>query len=97
MTEDRFWPGAVAMFEELAERARAAPQHRAFMLALAAEYFGAFDRRDEALRAIEQAAELPLIDLSWLDRCPSLACVRDDPRFVKARAKVAARAAAVWA
>lgn len=95
------WEGATEVFERLASDARAAPRHRAFMLELAAEYFGAFaatdeDARERALDAIERAAELPMIDLLWLDRCPTLDAVRDDARFLRARATVAARAAEIW-
>jgi len=109
MAEGEFWPSAIAVFDDLAEGARSAPQHRAFMLALKAEYLGAFSTdppqagrgyvhslREETLQTIEQAAALPFVDVLWLDRCPALASVRDDPRFVRARAVVAARAAAVW-
>jgi len=97
LAKDEYWPGAVPMFEKLAHDARGAPKHRAFMYELAAEYHGAFEQKEACLDAIEHAAELPLLDIFWLDRCPTLACVRDDPRFQKARATVAARAAAVWA
>ncbi len=91
-----YWAGAETLFPKLADDARGAPKHRAFMYELAAEYYGAFDRRELCLEAIERGAELPMIDIFWLDKCPSLDCVREDPRFARARATVAARAAAVW-
>jgi hypothetical protein len=97
LAKGEYWPGAIPLFEKLANDARGAPKHRAFMYELAAEYLGAFDQREACLDTIERAAELPMLDIFWLDKCPTLACVRDDPRFQKARATVAARAAAVWA
>lgn len=96
MARDEFWPGALVVFDALADDARGAPQHRAFMLALKAEYLGSHRRVEETLATLELAASLPLVDVLWLDRCPALACVRDEPRFARARAIVAARAAGVW-
>jgi len=97
LANGEYWPGAAPVFEKLTNDARGAPKHRAFMFELAAEYHGAFEHREACLDAVERGAELPMLDVFWLDKCPSLACVRDDPRFQKARATVAARAAAVWA
>ncbi len=96
------WDAAADLFERLATDARSAPRHRAFMYELAAEYFGLFaagdeDARARTLDAVERAAELPLLDVFWMDRCPTLDAVRGDPRFLRARATVAARAAELWA
>jgi eukaryotic-like serine/threonine-protein kinase len=96
LARGEYWAGAEILFPKLADDARGAPKHRAFMYELAAEYYGAFDRRELCLDALERAAELPMIDVFWMDKCPTLDCVRDDPRFARARATVAARAAAVW-
>ncbi len=90
-------PNAPAVFSRLADDARAAPHHRCFMYEIAAEYFAAVGEAEHALHALEKAAELPLVDVAWLDRCPPLALVRDDPRFTRLRAVVAARAAELWA
>ncbi|MGZ5967434.1 MAG: protein kinase domain-containing protein [Polyangiales bacterium] len=87
---------AKASFERLADDARAAPRYCAFMYELGAEYFGANDQKEEAMEMLEHATELPLIDLLWIDRCPALDCIRDDPRFAKARASVAARVNEMW-
>ncbi|MFO0738777.1 MAG: serine/threonine-protein kinase [Labilithrix sp.] len=52
---------------------------------------------DEALQSIEKAAELGLLDISWLDRCPLLQPLRPSERFQAAREQVASRARAVLA
>jgi len=50
----------------------------------------------EALRYVQQAADLTLIDLEWMDRCPVLAPLRSQPGFAEARRKVRARVEAIW-
>jgi serine/threonine-protein kinase len=50
--------------------------------------------REGALDTITRAAKAGLFDLAWMDRCPLLAELRQDPAFAAARALVAARAAA---
>jgi eukaryotic-like serine/threonine-protein kinase len=96
LAKGEYWPGAEPLFEKLAHDARGAPKHKSFMYELAAEYFGSFGYNDKCLDAVEKAAELAMIDVFWMDKCPSLDAVRNDPRFDRARATVAARAAAVW-
>lgn len=46
---------------------------------------------DAALDLVATAGEGALTDLAWLDRCPLLDGLRDDPRFVATRARVARR------
>jgi len=87
--------GADALFERLLSP-RIAPRHRCFMHEIAAEYYGAIDRNDKALDLLEAAAELPMVDLLWLDRCPTFESLRGDPRFARVRAIVAQRAADLW-
>ena len=48
-----------------------------------------------ALAAIEEAAQLGLIDLVWLDRCPLFVGLREIPSFLAARAVVNERASRV--
>jgi serine/threonine-protein kinase len=90
------WAEAQTVFDTLVDGARGAVRHQAFLLEHAAEYFAETGDHAAALARIERAAELPHVDLSWLDRCPSLDPLRTDPRFVAVRAKVAARAARIW-
>ncbi len=68
--------------------------HRAqlYMLQMAAEIHGFLGDRDRTVSAVVAAAAAGLIDRLWLDRCPLLDEVRDDPRLEPARADVARRA-----
>lgn len=50
-----------------------------------------------ALDELEKAADVGLLDLVWVDRCPLFDTFRDSPRFKSARDKVAARVDAVMA
>jgi eukaryotic-like serine/threonine-protein kinase len=49
---------------------------------------------DEGLVHLERA--LPLIDVTWMDRCPLLAPLRAHSRFAAARAVVSARIDDMW-
>ena len=89
-------PQTQAIFDRLEASARAAPRHRVMMFQIACEHWAGMGSREEALVALERAAELPLVDLLWLDRCPTLDVLRADPRFALVRAIVAARAAELW-
>ena len=60
-----------------------------------AEIFAFLGRDEDAIRAVESAAESGLGDLAWVERCPLLAPLKGHPRFEAARAEIAARAAAV--
>lgn len=50
---------------------------------------------DEAFEHLRHGVEAGLIDISWLDRCPLLAPLRNDVRFQAARSVVQDRAARV--
>ena len=84
-------------FERFAAVATPSSRQRAFLQQLATEFLCGVGAPSRALAALEGAAELPLIDVFWLDRCPVLGPIRDDPRFAKVRALVAQRAAEIWA
>lgn len=47
---------------------------------------------DDALSAIEEAVNIGLFDIMWLEGCPLLAPLRDHPRYHAAHTTVAARA-----
>jgi serine/threonine protein kinase len=53
--------------------------------------------RSVVLDHVETAAHAGLFDLEWLDRCPPLRAIADDPRFTAARALVARRVGATHA
>jgi serine/threonine-protein kinase len=70
---------------------------RTLMLQLFAEQTAFHRDHERAFRQLEAAAELVLVDLDWLDRCPLFDPLRQDPRFVELRAKVRARCEQIWA
>jgi len=80
-------------FRMFSAMASGSPRQRTFFLQLSAEMLSHAGRLAEALEALNATTELPLIDILWLDRCPVLAPLRDDPAFARVRAIVAARAA----
>ena len=51
--------------------------------------------RARALEALELVAARGLFDRLWIDRCPLLAPLTDEPRFAAARRAIVERAAAV--
>ena len=72
------------------------PRLESFLLQLAAEVALVHDCTSLALDYLERAASLVLVDMTWVDRCPLLARIRDDPRFGPIRATVRSRAEAIW-
>ncbi len=48
------------------------------------------------LQNLELADQGGLADVEWLERCPALDVLRDEPRFDAVRARTRARAAAIW-
>jgi TolB-like protein len=63
---------------------------------VAAEVFAQRGYLDDALDMLERAVQLRLIDVDWLERCPALAPLRDQPRFIKVRRQLAERVQAMW-
>jgi TolB-like protein/Tfp pilus assembly protein PilF len=79
----------LAVWGRVIGRARRRPM---FFRQLAAEMH-AYVREDAAtVHAIGEADGLGLIDVTWLDRCPLFAPIRDAPLFVAVRDRIAARA-----
>jgi serine/threonine-protein kinase len=72
-------------------------RRHAFFAQLKAEIAAFNGLAEPAILAIVEANELGLTDVLWIDRCPLLDFVRNDPRFVAARSHVAARAEAILA
>ena len=81
---------------DAAARPGTSPRFASLVHQLAAETYGHFGQNEGALRHIQAAAEGALVDLEWLDRCPLLHCVREEPAFVEARRIVRARCADIW-
>jgi serine/threonine-protein kinase len=70
---------------------------RPLLCQLLAEQYAYVGADEQALAAVEAAAAGTLHDLSWLDRCPTLQRLREHPRFVAARERVAERVRPVLA
>ncbi|WP_437276649.1 protein kinase [Sorangium sp. So ce375] len=68
-----------------------------FIRQLQAEFAAFLGQRELALAALELSLADGLFDLIWLERCPVLASLRDDPRYAAVHAEVHRRASAVVA
>jgi serine/threonine-protein kinase len=66
-----------------------------FFRQIKAEVLAYIGDEDGALEAIEDGANLGLIDVVWLDHCPLFAALRGSRRYAAARQRVAERAAVV--
>ena len=88
-------PAAPALFAKLTDE-RVAPYLRALLQQVACEYYAAIGDLPHALETLaEGAANDGFVDLLWLDRTPSLALLRGEPVFARARALIAARVAQI--
>jgi len=95
MVSGTLTPRADEIAAQLTDKA-VAPRRRAVMHEICADYYAVMGQADKALDQVERLAKLPSTNLLWMDACPTLAPVRDDPRFAEARAMVAARVAQLW-
>jgi serine/threonine-protein kinase len=86
---------AVAEMDGLLSR-RLSPRFASLLCQLAAEQFCLRGDTEQALRYLQRAADVSLIDLEWMDRCPALAPLRALSGFTDARRKVRARVEAIW-
>lgn len=83
---------ALTAFRRFVESPGKNARFETMMNQLAAEMLAHFGDIDGARGHLDRAVAAGLIDLAWLDLCPVLAPLRDDPRFLGARAIVAERA-----
>jgi eukaryotic-like serine/threonine-protein kinase len=87
----------VADWEREAVIARLGSRYRPLMWQFLAELHAHVGDKPRALAALDRAVAARLHDRVWLERCPALACVRDEPAFTSLYAQVAARADAIRA
>ncbi len=66
------------------------------MFQISCEVAAAAGMKDLALDCLTSAANDILIDVLWIDACPLLDPLREDPRFREAEVKVKKRAAEIW-
>jgi eukaryotic-like serine/threonine-protein kinase len=78
-----------------ADGMRGAQRFATIVRQVLAEFLARLDRIDDALVQIDRSVKAGLFDLTWMDRCPVLEPLRDDPRFLAARAEVERRALGV--
>ena len=86
---------AMVQLDALLSR-RLSPRFASMLCQLAVEQFGLRGGTEASLRYLQRAADVALIDLEWMDRCPALAPLRTLPGFTDARRKVRARVEAIW-
>ena len=72
-------------------------RRHAFFAQLKAEIASYKGQPERCIESVVASDELGLTDLLWIDRCPALDVVRQDPRFAQARAHVAERAGVILA
>lgn len=82
---------ARAVLDAAIENAKGLKRRHASAFQVRAEFYGFLGDAAETLASVEGASQAGLYDLAWLDGCPLLRVVRDDPRFVAVRASVAER------
>jgi len=71
------------------------PRRRAFAGQLIVEAAAFSQDPDTAFELLDATVDAGLFDLHWLDKCPLLAELRDDPRYPRLHARVKARAEAI--
>jgi len=86
----------VDVFRQMADASHASLRRRSYFYQISAEMNAVAGKRAEALDSLERASDVLLFDVLWLDRCPMLDSLRDDPRFARSRAVAGSRAASIW-
>lgn len=66
-------------------------RRQAFTMQIRAEIAGFLSDSEAALKHLTDSVDAGMFDLAWFDRCPLLAPLRQDPRFLLQRARVAER------
>lgn len=74
---------------------KSSPRGRAFFFQMHAELFAFFGQREQAVRSVARSVDAGLTDLLWLERCPLLLPLANDPRWPALRQVVYSRAFAV--
>ncbi|MBM4376213.1 MAG: protein kinase [Deltaproteobacteria bacterium] len=90
--------GEADSLEGFRQASRATGNRRMMSLVdqLAAEAYGSRGDDARCLACLRAAAEVALVDVEWLERCTTLATVRQAPEFAAVRSRVQLRAASVW-
>jgi len=86
---------AIAAVEAELDRAGQGTRHQQFLLQVMIEIAGAINDTKTALALLDRAAAAGVFDLLWLDRCPLLLHLHQEPGFARVRAQIQARADAI--
>ncbi|MCX4246742.1 serine/threonine-protein kinase [Paraliomyxa miuraensis] len=89
-------PGMMARFDEFAVP-NTSRRYRALLEQMLVEGLLATGRVEPAVPVLERLADEVLVDVDWLEYCPLLHPLRDEPWMAPVRSKVRARARAIWA
>jgi eukaryotic-like serine/threonine-protein kinase len=84
-------PSSDQRLRQLADQATGSPRRRILTYQTLAELAAINHAMDDALAAVERAVEFGLFDLTWLLRCPPLAPLHDEPRFIALAEQLRAR------
>jgi len=71
---------------------KSSPRGRTFVFQMSAELQSAYGQPEQAVRSVARSVDAGLADLTWLERCPLLLPMAEDPRMVALRRIVYARA-----
>jgi hypothetical protein len=82
-------------FTQFVEYGNHATRFQSVVRQLLAEFLTYAGRTDDAFAQIDGSIKMGLFDLTWADRCPAIAKLRSDPRFIQVRAVIAERAQSV--
>ncbi len=89
--------GEAATRELLAMRAKVTnPRFRTLSAQLISEQLVLGGQTRRAVELIDEALSEVLVDLVWLERCPALARLREDPAYPELHARFRRRAREVW-
>ncbi|HEY8431247.1 MAG TPA: protein kinase [Sandaracinaceae bacterium] len=72
------------------------PRFTTLMLQIGTEMFAAAEEYPDAIRTLNEAADVTLMDVEWMRRCPILEPLRSMPGWASAYTKVEQRAADIW-
>ncbi|HEY3801769.1 MAG TPA: serine/threonine-protein kinase [Kofleriaceae bacterium] len=92
---DAAWPAKRDLLVAWAYSYSENRRRRMLMPQLAAEAAGFANDVATCVQLVEQGVDEGLFDMHWIEKCPLLACVRAEPRFLVARARVRRRAEAI--
>lgn len=71
---------------------RSSPRGRTFVFQIHAELQSAYGQYEQAVRSVARSVDAGLADLTWIERCPLLIPMSQDPRMIALRRIIYARA-----